>query len=148
MQEAIPASAGASSSSALLGKEREGLTAVQQLPEVTAMPWPAAPGGDSSSQLLPRSRVTLAELESHFGKGRSSSQHQRLQAGIKAAAGLMANPPARRARLTSKVWLQFSKGSCRPNKPKISAAGGAAPRGQRQLEYWGPGESAHFHTGS
>lgn len=60
----------------------------------------------------------LAELETHFGKGRSSSQHQRLQAGIKAAASLMANPPACQAKLSSKVWLLFSKGICRPNKSK------------------------------
>lgn len=49
-------------------------------------------GGETSAQL--RSRVTLAELETSFGKGRSSSQHQRLQAGLEAAASLMANPHA------------------------------------------------------
>lgn len=92
--------------------------------------------------------MTLAGLESHFGKDRSSSQRQRPQAGIKAAASLRANPLACWARLASKVWLLFSTGSCRPNKPKISTAGEMAPRGQRQLEYWGPGKYAHFHIGS
>lgn len=68
-------------------------------------------------------------------------------AGIeKAAAGLMANSPAGQARPTSKVQLLISKGICSPNKPKISAAAGAALRGQRQLAYWGPGECDPFHT--
>lgn len=92
--------------------------------------------------------MILAELESHFGKGRSSSQHRRLQAGLKAAAGLRANPLACWARLASKVWLLPSMDSCRPDKPKNSTAGEAAPRDQRQLEYWGPGEYAYFHTGA
>lgn len=39
MQEAIPASSGASSSSTPLSKEQEGLMAVQQMPEGTAVPW-------------------------------------------------------------------------------------------------------------
>lgn len=101
---------------------------------------------ESSSQLLLRSRVLPCR------PGESPWERQVVitapeTAGTeKAAAGLMANPPARWARPTSKVWLLFSKGSCSPNKPKISTAAGAALRGQRQLEYWGPGECDPFHT--
>lgn len=93
---------------------------------------------ESSSQLLLGSRVLPHR------PGESVWERQVVitaseTAGMgKAAAGLMANSLARQARPTS-------KGSCSPNKPKISTAAGAALRGQRQLEYWGPGECDPFH---